>query len=474
MQTHSAVQSRLQHGLLKSQMDGVERRMAALTEQYGPKVTGQPSAAAQAATYHFAAGGRRLRARLAIHAALALGLDPADGVALATAAELLHNASLIHDDLQDRSSSRRGTDTVWAAFGDDVAICAGDLLLSAAYSALSQISDRSKLPALIARVHERTSTAIGGQCADLSAGARLHGDIAGFETIAVAKSGALPVGGNPFDTTSSYGLIHYLERAYGVHFAMSGTRAITRALGGLMQRQGIDIRLGETVSRISVTGGVATGVVLADGRMIAADVIVSNADAAHLYSAMVPKPAQARTTRLKLAAAHYSMGLFVLNFGTRATYPDVAHHTIWLGPRYRELLADIFDRKVLAEDFSLYLHRPTATDPSFAPPGCDSFYVLCPVPNLQAGIDWATEAPRLQARIIAALDATILPGLAATITAEFCMTPEDFRHDYLSEHGAGFSIAPLFRQSAWFRFYSCRRLQSSAVMLANGADFCSN
>ncbi len=264
----------------------------------------------------------------------------------------------------------------------------------------------------------------------------------------------LLVGGNPFDTTSIYGLIHYLERAYGVHFAMGGTGAIIRALGGLMERQGIDIRLDETVSRISMAGNVATGVVLADGRALASDLVVSNADAAHLYSAMVPKPAQARTTRLKLAAAHFSMGLFVLYFGTKITYPDVAHHTISLGPRYRELLADIFDRKVLADDFSLYLHRPTATDPSFAPPGCDSFYVLCPVPNLKAGIDWAMEGPRLQARIIAALDATILPGLAAAITAEFCMTPAAFRHDYLSEHGAGFSIAPLFRQSAWFRFHN--------------------
>lgn len=190
MQTYSAI-PQVRHGLLESQMDGVERRMAALTEQYGPKITGQPSAAAQAATYHFAAGGQRLRARLAIHAALALGLDRADGVALAATAELLHNASLIHDDLQDRSSSRRGVETVWAAFGDNVAICAGDLLLSAAYGSLSQFSDAPKLPALIARVHERASTAIRGQCADLSAGARILGDIAGFEAIAVAKSGAL-------------------------------------------------------------------------------------------------------------------------------------------------------------------------------------------------------------------------------------------------------------------------------------------
>jgi len=264
----------------------------------------------------------------------------------------------------------------------------------------------------------------------------------------------LLVGGNPFDTTSIYGLIHYLERAYGVHFAMGGTGAITLALGALMERQGIEVRLGETVSRVRVARGTATGVTLEDGRVLSADLIVSNADAAYLYSAMVPKPQQARTTRLKLSAASYSMGLFVLYFGTTTQYRDVAHHTIWLGPRYRELLADIFDRKVLAEDFSLYLHRPTATDPSFAPAGCDSFYVLCPVPNLQAHIDWAVEGPRLKDRIVAALDRTILPGLSQTITAAFTKTPKDFRDDYLSEHGSGFSVAPLFRQSAWFRFHN--------------------
>jgi len=264
----------------------------------------------------------------------------------------------------------------------------------------------------------------------------------------------LLVGGNPFDTTSIYGLIHYLERAYGVHFAMGGTGAITAALEALMRRQGIDIHLGETVERIRIKDGAANGVVMADGRALDAELIVSNADAAHLYTAMVASREQSWSARLKLASAQFSMGLFVLYFGTTKTYPDVAHHTIWLGPRYRELLADIFDRRKLAEDFSLYVHRPTATDPSFAPPGCDSFYVLCPVPNLQADIDWAIEAPRLRDRIVAALDATILPELCATITAEFVMTPNDFREDYLSEHGAGFSIAPLFRQSAWFRFHN--------------------
>jgi phytoene desaturase len=264
----------------------------------------------------------------------------------------------------------------------------------------------------------------------------------------------LLVGGNPFDTTSIYGLIHYLERAHGVFFAMGGTGAITRALGALMERRGVAVQLGRTVQRIRVEAGVATAVELADGGVLKADLVVSNADAAHLYTSMVPKAQQSWASRLKLSAARYSMGLFVLYFGTRKAYQDVAHHTIWLGERYRELLDEIFNKKVLSEDFSLFLHRPTATDPSFAPAGCESFYVLCPVPNLQADIDWAVEGPRLRDRIVAALDRTILPGLAETITAEFSMTPRDLKHDYLSGNGAGFSVAPLFRQSAWFRFHN--------------------
>ena len=264
----------------------------------------------------------------------------------------------------------------------------------------------------------------------------------------------LLVGGNPFDTTSIYGLIHFLERAHGVHFAMGGTGAVTQALGGLMQRQGVEVRLGATVERIRIEQGVARGVELADGTVLDADVVVSDADAAHLYRDLVPRAEQALATRVKLSQAHYSMGLFVMYFGTTRMYPDVAHHTIWMGERYRELLEDIFRRQKLAEDFSLYVHRPTATDPSFAPAGQDSFYVLCPVPNLQAGIDWATEGPRLRDRIVDALERTMLPGLKASITADFYKTPEDFRDEYRSVHGAGFSVAPIFRQSAWFRFHN--------------------
>ncbi len=264
----------------------------------------------------------------------------------------------------------------------------------------------------------------------------------------------LLVGGNPFDTTSIYGLIHFLERAHGVHFAMGGTGAVTQALGDLMERQGITLRLSTTVERVRIEQGVARGVVLADGTNVDADIVVSDADAAHLYRDLVPRAEQALATRVKLSQAHYSMGLFVMYFGTTRTYPDVAHHTIWMGERYRELLNDIFHRQKLSEDFSLYVHRPTATDPSFAPAGQDSFYVLCPVPNLQADIDWAIEGPRLRDRIIDALERTMLPGLKAKITADFYKTPEDFRDEYRSVHGAGFSVAPIFSQSAWFRFHN--------------------
>ncbi len=264
----------------------------------------------------------------------------------------------------------------------------------------------------------------------------------------------LLVGGNPFDTTSIYSLIHFLERRWGIHFAKGGTGALVDALGLLMQQTGIEIRLGTTVERICTQHGRATGVLLHDGRTLAADLVVSNADPAHLYRSMISPTEQTRTVRLKQRFSKYSMGLFVLYFGTRKTYSDVAHHTIWLGRRYRSLLRDIFDRKVLADDFSLYVHRPTATDPSFAPRGCDSFYVLAPVPNLQANVDWSVEAPKFQQRIVDALHRTMLPGLKDHITADFFMTPEDFRDDYLSVNGAGFSVAPLFRQSAWFRFHN--------------------
>jgi len=264
----------------------------------------------------------------------------------------------------------------------------------------------------------------------------------------------LLVGGSPFDTTSIYGLIHFLERRWGIHFAMGGTGALVDGLQKLMKENNIDIQLNTTVKRIVVEDKRATGVELESGEILSADVVVSNVDPVHLYRHMLDKDHQAMSARLKQRHARLSMGLFVLFFGTDKQYPDVAHHTIWLGRRYQELLKDIFHGSKLPEDFSLYLHRPTATDPSFAPAGKDSFYVLAPVPNLQAGINWEQEGPRLQERIVKALSDSILPDLKKHMVADFYMTPENFAQDYLSEGGAGFSVAPLFSQSAWFRFHN--------------------
>ena len=264
----------------------------------------------------------------------------------------------------------------------------------------------------------------------------------------------LLVGGNPFDTTAIYGMINHLERAHGIWFPKGGTGALIDALETLMREEGIAISLDTTIDRIRVAGGRATGVDLGDGRRLDAEVVVSNMDPVHVYRHMLPAAVPSPVAKLRSRHGRLSMGLYVLFFGARRTWPDVAHHTIWFGERYEELLSDIFHRRVLAEDFSLYVHRPTATDPSFAPAGCDSFYVLCPVPNLGGGQDWSVEGPKLRDRIVKALDASMLPGLADNITAEFAMTPEDFRSDYLSVDGAGFSLSPFFSQSAWFRFHN--------------------
>ncbi len=264
----------------------------------------------------------------------------------------------------------------------------------------------------------------------------------------------LLVGGSPFDTTSIYGLIHYLERAYGIFFAMGGTGALVAQLKQLMLRQGITIQTGATVSEILTSQNRVSGVKLESNDVITADYTVFNGDPMYLYRELLPQKQIPFATRLKRDYSKLSMGLYVLFFGTDTQYPDIAHHTIWMGQRYRELLDDIFHRQILADDFSLYLHRPTATDPSFAPSGHDSFYVLAPVPHQGSGIDWAVEEPKLRERIIDALGRTILPGLKEHIQAPFAMTPDQFSDDYLSYKGAGFSIAPLFTQSAWFRFHN--------------------
>ena len=262
---------------------------------------------------------------------------------------------------------------------------------------------------------------------------------------------SLLVGGNPFSTTSVYCLIAYLERRWGVHFAMGGTNRLVSGLVELIEGQGGEVRCHAPVEQILVRDRRAVGVRLEDGSSLAADVVVSNADSAWTYRHLLAPEHRQRWTNRHIETRRYSMSLFVWYFGTRRQYPEVAHHTIALGPRYRGLLGDIFDRKHLADDFSLYLHRPTATDPSMAPPGCDAFYVLSPVPHLQAGVDWRERAEPYRQAIARRLESSLLPGLQEAVVSSRLLTPQDFETRLSSFRGAAFGMEPVLTQSAWFR-----------------------
>ncbi len=261
----------------------------------------------------------------------------------------------------------------------------------------------------------------------------------------------LLIGGNPFSVSAIYTLIPYLERRWGVHFAMGGTGRVVDGLVKLIAGQNGTIRYGCEVDQVIAARGRATGVRLMSGEVISSDIVVSNADSALTYRKMSPAGSRRHWTDRKLDRARYSMGLFVWYFGTNRRYEDVSHHTILLGPRYRELLADIFQRKVLAEDFSLYLHRPTATDPSLAPDGCDAFYVLSPVPNLEGTTDWRVAAEPYRQAIALHLSASVLPDLERHVVTSHLMTPLDFQERLGAFRGSAFGLEPVLTQSAWFR-----------------------
>jgi phytoene desaturase len=259
------------------------------------------------------------------------------------------------------------------------------------------------------------------------------------------------IGGNPLDATRLYALVSYLEGRWGVHFAMGGTFALVQGLVDLIKGQGGQLLCNTPVDEILIDGARATGVRLQDGRTLPAAVVVSNADAPYTYRRLIKPQHRRRWTDAKIDRARYSMGLVVWYFGTKRRYDDVAHHSILLGPRYEGLLRDIFHKKILAQDFSLYLHRPTATDPSLAPPGCDSFYVLSPVPNLEAETDWTTKAEPYRQAIEARLSEKLLPDLKNQIVSSHLVTPLDFQDRLNSIKGAAFSLEPVLLQSAWFR-----------------------
>lgn len=263
----------------------------------------------------------------------------------------------------------------------------------------------------------------------------------------------LLVGGNPFDTTSIYAMIHYLEREWGVHYAMGGTGAIVEAMSTLITEQGGKALLNTEVEEILIDKGHVTGVLLKNGDVLECDIVVSNADVAYTYKNMIDKQHRRKYTDRKIDRTKYSMSLFVIYFGTKKRYNNLnlKHHNIILGERYKGLLEDIFNKKVLAEDFSLYLHMPTITDSSIAPEGHESFYVLSPVPHLEADIDWTTQAKPYRDAIMQFLEDNYLPDLQENIVAEHYIDPLHFQ-DVLNSHvGSAFSVQPLLTQSAWFR-----------------------
>lgn len=261
----------------------------------------------------------------------------------------------------------------------------------------------------------------------------------------------LLVGGNPFQTTSIYALIHYLERQWGVHYAMGGTGSVVRAFEKLFRELGGRVRLNAPVKEILTRDGKVHAVATYSGELFPADAVVSNADIANTYRKMLAPEMRRKYTDGRLERMRYSMSLFVIYFGTRRQYPDIRHHTIILSERYRELLDDIFNTKRLGGDFSLYLHRPSATDPAMAPAGCDCFYALIPVPNQASGIDWRREARPFRDRVMRFLEEKYMPGLEPNLATERVFTPLDFETTLDSYLGSAFSFEPVLTQSAWFR-----------------------
>lgn len=269
---------------------------------------------------------------------------------------------------------------------------------------------------------------------------------------------SLLVGGNPFETSSIYTLIHYLERNWGVYFPKGGTGALIAALVRLFKDLGGVMYLNTPVEEINVCDNQIQGLKI-NGLNEEFDLVVSNADVMHTYSNLLGTHRQGQKMSAQLAKKRWSMSLFLIYFGTKRKYPKIAHHSVLFGPRYRGLLQDIFHKGELAADMSLYLHAPTVSDPSLAPPGHEAFYVLSPVPHLglsdkAGGIDWKTEGPKYADRILERLEHTLLPNLRAELVTQRIFTPDDFKTELNAHHGSAFSLEPILTQSAYFRTHN--------------------
>ena len=263
----------------------------------------------------------------------------------------------------------------------------------------------------------------------------------------------LLVGGNPFTTTSIYGLILYLEKKWGIHYSMGGTGQIIKGLEKLMAEENIVILKNSEVTKLVTKNKNIISVEINNKQNIETDNVVCNADPPGVYENLISSKKN-YIFEWKKKRMDYSMGLFVYYFGTKKKYENVAHHTIKFGDKYKEHLEDIFDKKKLNDDISYYLHRPSATDKSMAPEGHDCFYVLVPVPNNQSKINWSTEGDRMKRLVIEKMERHILPNLSENIVEDFYLTPDYFENELNTKHGSGFSIQPRFSQSAYFRFHN--------------------
>ncbi|MFN0117498.1 MAG: phytoene desaturase [Elusimicrobiota bacterium] len=263
---------------------------------------------------------------------------------------------------------------------------------------------------------------------------------------------SLLVGGNPFSSSAIYTLIHCLERKWGVFFPAGGTGALVQGLIRLFKDLGGEFHLNSPVEKIKTSHGLVSGVDLKSGDFFPADLVVSNADVVHTYRDLLKDEKQIASTSSKVQKMRHSMSLFLIYFGTNKKYPNLAHHNVIFGPRYKELLKDIFSRGVLADDFSLYLHVPSVTDPSLAPAGSEAFYVLSPVPHLEKGkIDWGRQGPIYAKKILDYLEARYMPDLKKHIVTQRIFTPLDFKTELNAHWGSAFSLEPILTQSAYFR-----------------------
>ncbi len=265
----------------------------------------------------------------------------------------------------------------------------------------------------------------------------------------------LLVGGNPFTTTSIYTLILFLEKKWGIHYSMGGTGNVVKALEKLMKEENIKIIKDAEVTEIISDGKKVKGVKVNNSQIIDCDYIICNSDPPNVYQNLIKSKSKYNFLfKQKMKRMDYSMGLFVYYFGSKKQYKDVAHHTIYFGNSYEKHLDKIFEEKVLSEDISYYLHRPSATDPDMAPKDQDAFYVLVPVPNNLSNINWSKEGEKFKHLILDKMDKSVLPGIKQNVVSDFYLTPDYFEKELATLHGSGFSIQPKFSQSAYFRFHN--------------------